>query len=111
MNAFAVALAITTIIGMTAGQLLFKLASQQGTAIQIITSFTFWTAGCLYGFVTIAWVLLIREIGLSRAYPILAATYVLVPLASFVILGERVGPLYMIGIAVIVLGIILTRFG
>lgn len=111
MNAISIALAVTTIVGMTAGQLLFRLASQQGTAIQIVTSLTFWTAGCLYGFVTIAWVLLIREIGLSRAYPILAATYVLVPLASFVLFGERVGPVYMIGIAVIVAGIILTRFG
>lgn len=110
MNLLSIALAIITIVGMTAGQLLFKLASQQGTAAQIITSLSFWIAACLYGVVTIAWVLLLREVGLARAYPLMAATYVLVPLAAFVILGERVGPLYMIGIAMIVGGIIITRF-
>jgi drug/metabolite transporter (DMT)-like permease len=110
MNAISVALAIVTIAGMTAGQLLFKLASQQGTAVQIVTSLSFWTAACLYGVVTVAWVLLLREMGLARAYPIMAATYVFVPLAAFLILGERVGPWYIAGIAMIVAGIILTRF-
>src|ERR1700730_13217288 len=98
MNAISVALALVTIVGMTAGQLLFKLASQQGSAIEIITSSSFWIAACLYGVVTIAWVLLLREIGLGRAYPIMAATYVLVPLAAYIFLGERVGPMYVIGI-------------
>jgi drug/metabolite transporter (DMT)-like permease len=111
MNAISVALAITTIAGMTAGQLLFKLASQHGSAVQIMTSWSFWIAACLYGVVTIAWVLLLREIGLARAYPIMAATYVFVPLAAYVFLGERVGPLYITGIATIILGILLTRFG
>jgi drug/metabolite transporter (DMT)-like permease len=110
MSTTSVALAIITIVGMTAGQLLFKTASQQGSAVQIITSLSFWTATCLYGVVTIAWVLLLREMGLARAYPIMAVTYVLVPLASFAILGERVGPLYLLGIAMISGGIILTRF-
>jgi drug/metabolite transporter (DMT)-like permease len=110
MSATSVALAIFTIVGMTAGQLLFKLASQQGTAIQIITSLSFWIAACLYGVVTIAWVLLLRELGLARAYPIMAATYVLVPLTAFVVFGERVGPWYVIGIAMIAAGIVLTRF-
>ena len=111
MSMYAVTLAIATIVGMTIGQVLFKLASAKGGLEQILTSSFFWVACCLYGVVTVVWVLLLREMGLARAYPIMAATYVLVPILSFVLLGERVGPFYVAGVLLIMGGIVLTARG
>jgi drug/metabolite transporter (DMT)-like permease len=104
-----IALAAITIGGMATGQALFKAASGRGSLTLILWSPIFWGAVLLYGVVTICWVLLLREMDLSRAYPIMAATYVIVPLISFVFLGERVGWTYSIGVALIFSGIAFTQ--
>jgi drug/metabolite transporter (DMT)-like permease len=105
-----IVLSVSVIAGMAAGQILFKLAAR-GTVVDILTSSSFWAAACLYGVVTVLWVLLLREMDLARAYPLMAATYVLVPLAAGVVFGETFGPLYGVGVIFIVVGIVLTRFG
>jgi drug/metabolite transporter (DMT)-like permease len=104
----AILLGIFTVVGMSTGQILFKLAAGQGRIDQILLSPYLWIATCLYGVVTLAWVLLLREIDLARAYPLLAACYVLVPIAAALILGERFGPLYGLGVVLILVGIFLT---
>ena len=108
MSPLAIALAVGTVLGMAIGQILFKLASGRGGLMEIFLSTVFWVAIVLYGVVTLLWVLLLREIDLSRAYPIMAATYVLVPIASMLLLGEKFGWSYVLGVALIVAGIILT---
>lgn len=106
-----IVLSVSVVAGMAAGQVLFKLAAARGTVVEILTSASFWAAACLYGVVTVLWVLLLREMDLSRAYPLMAATYVLVPLAASVVFGETFGLLYGLGVIFIVIGIVLTRFG
>ncbi len=108
MNITAVLLGIFTVVGMSAGQVLFKLAAGQGRIDRILLSPYLWTAACLYGVVTVTWVLLLREIDLARAYPLLAACFVLVPMAAALFLGERVAPLYGVGVLLILVGIFLT---
>ena len=108
MSPLAIALAVGTVIGMATGQILFKLASGRGSLMEIFLSPVFWVAIVLYGVVTLLWVLLLREIDLSRAYPILAGTYVLVPIASMLLLGEKLEWSYGLGVALIIVGIVLT---
>lgn len=108
MSTLAIILAISTVLGMASGQILFKLASGHGGLMEIFLFPMFWAAVVLFGLVTILWVLLLREVELSRAYPIMAETYVLVPIASMVILGEKLGWSYGLGVALIIGGIILT---
>ena len=108
MSPLAIALATGTVLGMATGQILFKLASGRGGFMEIFLSPIFWIAIVLYGVVTLLWVLLLREIDLSRAYPILAGTYVLVPIASMLLLGEKLGWSYGLGVALIIVGIVLT---
>ncbi len=108
MSMLSIILAVITVVGMTTGQILFKVAADRGTIVHVLTSPYLWVAACLYGGVTIAWVLLLREMDLARAYPILAACYVLVPLASALILGERFGTTYGVGVVLIIAGIALT---
>ncbi len=93
---------------MVCGQILFKLAANRGTVEQMLLSWQLWAACILYGIVTLLWVLLLRKLELSKAYPIMAATYVFVPIAAVLFLGERVNLLYLAGIALIISGIILT---
>jgi len=107
----AIILSILVISGMAVGQILFKSAAGSGTIVQILWSPFFWVAAVLYGAVTIAWVLLLKEVDLTRAYPIMAATYLVVPVAAALFLGEKFGPIYGLGVMFIVVGIVLTRFG
>lgn len=108
MSPLAILLAIGTVAGMAGGQVLFKFAAANGSLADILLSKTFWAAVCLYGLVTLLWVMLLREVELSRAYPIMAATYVLVPFASVFLFGDKLGASYILGIVLIVAGIVLT---
>lgn len=108
MSTLAILYALGTVIGIASGQILFKLAAERGELLAILFSTAFWAAVVLYGLVTVLWVLLLREVALSRAYPIMAATYVLVPIASVLFLGESLQPTYFIGVALIIAGIVLA---
>jgi drug/metabolite transporter (DMT)-like permease len=111
MSFVAVGLLVAVVAGMSAGQILFKLAAGQGSLAQILLSPIFLGAVVLYGLITILWVMALREIDLSRAYPFIAATYIMVPAASVLILGEKVGPMYFGGVVLIVAGVILASKG
>jgi drug/metabolite transporter (DMT)-like permease len=108
MSAGAILLGIFSVVGMSTGQVLFKLASGQGSIERILVSPYLWIAVVLYGAVSITWVLLLREIDLARAYPLLAACFVLVPIGAVQILGERFGALYGVGVVFILIGIFCT---
>jgi drug/metabolite transporter (DMT)-like permease len=108
MTAYTTFLAVVVVLGMASGQILFKLASGRGGFTAIFLSPIFWSAVILYGVITVFWVLLLREVELSRAYPIIAATYVIVPAASVLLLGEKLGSTYVLGVVLIVIGIVLS---
>ena len=108
MRITVIALGIATVAGMATGQILFKLAAGQGSLSGIVSSPVLWAALVLYFFVALFWVLLLREVELSRAYPLIALTYVLVPIGSVLYLGEQLGPFYGWGVLLIVAGIVLT---
>jgi multidrug transporter EmrE-like cation transporter len=59
----------------------------------------------LYGISTVLLVLALRDGELSILYPVIALTYVWVTLLSYYYLHERLGPLKVTGIAVIVAGV------
>ncbi|MEM7088389.1 MAG: EamA family transporter [Pseudomonadota bacterium] len=61
------------------------------------------TALAIYGVATIVWVYALRHIPLSQAYPVMAFSFNLVPLASFAFLGETLGLRYWIGAGMIVM--------
>ena len=110
MTVKIVIFAIATALGLAVGQLLFKLAASRGALTDIALSPVLWAALVLYGAVTVIWVLLLREVDLSLAYPVMAATYVLVPAPSVIVLGEKLGPYYPYGIVLILAGIVLVMW-
>ena len=59
----------------------------------------------LYGISTVLLVLALKDGELSLLYPVIALTYVWVTLLSIVVFHDRINPIKLAGIGVIVLGV------
>jgi multidrug transporter EmrE-like cation transporter len=56
----------------------------------------------------ILWMLAIERLEVSFAYPFMALSFVLVPLGSMVVFGERVPPMQFVGLGLIVVGVVVS---
>ncbi len=105
-------IAIICVIGIAAGQILFKLTAaslhRSGSFFDPHTVLILFSALVLYGVTTIAWVWVLQKIELGRIYPLMAMAFALVPLGSYFFLGEKFTPQYFLGITLIVVGIIVA---
>ena len=103
---------ILCVVGLSIGQILFKLSatalSESGTFLTIKPVATLFAAMCLYGVTSIAWVWVLQKINLGRVYPLMALAFILVPLGSHLVFGERFQPQYFIGVAIIIIGIVVA---
>lgn len=105
-------IAIICVIGIAAGQILFKLSAtalhKSGTLFDYNTLLTLFFAFALYGVTTLAWVWVLQKVELGKVYPLMALAFVLVPVGSHLIFGERFQPQYFIGVALIITGILVA---
>ena len=101
-------------VSLACGQVLFKAAAQSvkgpmgidfRTVLQLATNAYFLLALVIYGAATVLWVFLLRDTELSRAYPIVALAFVLVPLLGTFVFGEQLSVRLILGIAVVILGL------
>lgn len=60
----------------------------------------------LYGISFILWLFVLAKLDLSLVYPMTSLNFVLVALASWLLLGERMGYLRVLGIGLILAGVI-----
>ncbi len=106
------AVAILCVVGLAIGQVLFKLSaaawSRTGSLFSPETIKTLGAALVLYGLTTVAWVWVLQKAELGKVYPFMALAFVLVPLASHFVLGERFQPQYFVGVSLIVIGIVIA---
>lgn len=98
---------------MTSVQVLFKAAATYSTIhpeLQKGWLFNPWLAfAAIFMFIgTVAWVLALRRLPLSQAYPWTASIYVLTPVASVLIFNDIISLQYVIGMAFICFGIFLA---
>jgi drug/metabolite transporter (DMT)-like permease len=104
--------AVLCVVGLASGQILFKVGatslSETGSLCAARTAAALLAALAIYAITTIAWVWVLQKIDLGRVYPVMALAFVLVPLASYVFLGERFQPHYFFGVALIVVGIVVA---
>lgn len=56
----------------------------------------------------ITWLYAIKHLPLSVAFPASQAVHVLIPLSSWLVLGEQVSPLRWCGIALVLCGLVLV---
>jgi multidrug transporter EmrE-like cation transporter len=91
-----------------AAQLLLKTGANQlvhPDPLAIVTNVTLLAGLSLYGVCTLLLVLALRDGELSLLYPVIALTYVWVTLLSLVVFHDRVSPIKLAGIAIIVAGV------
>lgn len=96
-----------TLLGATA-QLLLKTGANQlvhPNVLAMVTNLTLLSGLSLYGVSTVLLVLALRDGELSLLYPVIALTYVWVTLLSLIVFHDRVNPIKLAGIAIIVVGV------
>lgn len=113
MSLMTALLAMLTIIGLSIGQLLFKLAADRihGDAslwILLLKNTYLWLALCLYGLTTISWIVVLRQAPLRLAYPFVGLVFIIVPLLAHKFLDEPLPPQALIGAGFILLGICIS---
>lgn len=105
-------IALLCVVGIATGQILFKLSAaslhESGSWFDSKTMVTLFCAFALYGITTIAWIWVLQKVELGKAYPLMALAFVLVPLGSHFILGERFHTQYFVGVLFIMFGIVLA---
>jgi drug/metabolite transporter (DMT)-like permease len=104
-------------VALSMGQLLFKLAAPAtkvpgfAAAIRgLLMSPAFVGGALLYAALMFYWTWLLGRVPLNYAYPIVALCFVLVPLMSWLVFGERAGAMYFVGLLFIVIGVAIIGF-
>jgi drug/metabolite transporter (DMT)-like permease len=114
MKANDIILILTCVVGIAAGQILFKLAAvsmAKGGGDGNLTLLRFFnpyllTALVLYMVTTLLWVWVLRTVSLNLAYPFMALAFFLVPLLGSFLLGEDFGARHLFGNLLIISGIL-----
>jgi drug/metabolite transporter (DMT)-like permease len=103
-------LALLCVSILAAGQILFKY-----TANAVKLEGTVWRAEVLglaagglaiYAVATLLWIALLQEAPVSRVYPYVGLSFVLVAGAGWWLFKEQVGSGYLIGLALIIAGLL-----
>ena len=106
------AAAILCVVGLAVGQILFKVSatalSESGTFFAVKPAAILFAAMCLYCVTSVAWVWILQKVELGRVYPLMALAFVLVPIGSHLVFGERFQPQYFFGVAMIMGGIFIA---
>lgn len=105
-------IALVCVLGIALGQILFKLSAsamhQAGSYLDCRALTILFAALALYGITTLGWVWVLQKAELGRVYPLMAMAFVIVPICSHFLFGEKFQPQYYIGISLIVVGIIVA---
>lgn len=103
---------------LSSGQVLFKQVANSTHAesgerwlLALATHPLMWLAVSLYAGATLLWVNILETLPLSRAYPVMAMAFLLVPLAGMVFFDERLDARYWLGVVLIMGGVILVSRG
>lgn len=105
-------IALMCVFGIACGQILFKLSAislkTTGSLFAKPTFFLLLSSFALYGVMTLAWIWVLQKSDLGKIYPLMALAFVIVPLGSHIMFGERFQSQYFVGVALIAAGILVT---
>jgi undecaprenyl phosphate-alpha-L-ara4N flippase subunit ArnE len=116
MSLQSIILAILTVLGLSTGQILFKLAAQNLNGVGSIWMLALknthlWIALLVYGVSTLFWILLLRQVPLKLAYPFVGCAFFIVPLLAHFFLGESLSWHSIVGAVLIASGIYVSLLG
>jgi len=101
-------------VALACGQILFKAAAQSikgpigfdaQTLFHLASNPYLLLGLAVYGFAALYWVLLLRDIELSKAYLIIALALVIVPLAGTFLFREPLTARLFVGLVIILVGL------
>jgi multidrug transporter EmrE-like cation transporter len=101
-------------VAMAAGQILFKRTAAQMTGVsgawllELAKLPSMWLALALYAASTLLWVKILTSVPLSRAYPVAALSFILVPAAGYLFFNEPINARLAAGTALIIAGVIVA---
>lgn len=114
MTAGQIASIVGVVASMVVGQTLFKVSSQYivlgdgfHRLLLSLISWQFVLALIFYLFGTLLWVVLLKSVPLSRAYPFVALSFAVLPIVSYVLFSEPINLRYLGGLAVFLSGLYL----
>jgi drug/metabolite transporter (DMT)-like permease len=106
---FRLAAAVVIVAMVSTGQILFKLAavriSASGGQLTRPALGVVALSLALYGIATLGWIWVLQWYPLSRIYPLMALSFILVPLGGVLIFGERLTLSYFVGAALLLFGL------
>lgn len=110
------ALIAACVAALAVGQVLFKICSSRiGEILDLVrdgpTLALFLLAVAIYGASTVAWIIALKTIPLNRAYVLMSASFIVVPMMSYLMLGEQIAPRLIVGSVVICVGVIIASAG
>lgn len=116
MEKLKIAQIIASVVGISVGQLLLKIAA---TNLRNPDTLGFWLLGfrinaylfagfAVLGISTLIWVWVLREVPLSVAYPFMALAFIFVPILGWLVLNEPLTYRQISGGLLICLGLILA---
>jgi drug/metabolite transporter (DMT)-like permease len=109
-------LAIFTTILLSIGQVLFKLSASHISFTFKYLFFGFLSntklilAILIYGVATAAWVVVLKQLPLNKAYPFAALAFFIVPIFSYIILGEPIATKTILGAFFIFAGVCISNW-
>jgi undecaprenyl phosphate-alpha-L-ara4N flippase subunit ArnE len=91
-------------------QTCFKAGVGDGTpgrnpVVEALTQPLVWIGIALWAMEVVAWIFVLQHAPLSLAYPVMTLTYLGVPLAGVLVLGERLSRRQMAGAALVAIGV------
>lgn len=115
MTPYQVFFIVFCVLGISSGQILFKLAAlslPKSKSLWHITTFLvnpFLISGLvLFLGMTVLWILILRTIPLNNAYPFMALAFIFVPMLGAIFLGETIELKMVLGSLLIIAGIVVT---
>lgn len=96
-----------TIAALSVGQVLFKLAAMDMKNISFLTLLQpkLILALCVYAVATVLWIGALRTTPLRLAYPFASLAFFIVPILSWLWIGEAISLNTFLGAAVILIGV------
>ena len=112
MSSLNIAMLVLYALGMSIGQVLFKLSADrmngnatEGFLVSVLGNGYFYIALVLYCVLTVLWVWILTRVPLSRAYPFVVLAFVFTPAFAHLIFGESLDLWYAAGLGLVLSGL------
>ena len=92
----------------TIGHFDFSIANALPISLKFLANPAFMGGMACYGISVIVWVMALSRVDVSIAYPMLSIGYIVTAFLAYMLFGEAITPMRILGIVVIIIGVALV---